>query len=81
MCATYILVFTYINTLLSSRLPDSAIDIIDEASAAAKVTREAGPEDIDLLNREKARLKMDLESLEVCRGSLSISVCHAKCDP
>jgi len=39
--------------LTSRRLPDSAIDLLDEASSAVKVARETRPEAIDVLERQK----------------------------
>ncbi|KAG8877977.1 hypothetical protein FRB97_002863, partial [Tulasnella sp. 331] len=45
-------------------LPDSAIDLIDEACTSVRVTRDTLPEDIDLLERQKVRLQVDIQSLE-----------------
>lgn len=47
------------------RLPDSAVDLIDEACAAAKVARETVPDDVDKLEREENRLLWEIGHLEV----------------
>lgn len=49
--------------LTSRRLPDSAIDLIDEASAAVRVTRDSQPESIDKLSRAKLQLEIELTAL------------------
>lgn len=49
--------------LTSRRLPDSAIDLIDEASATVRVTRDSQPEEIDLLERQKLQLEIELTAL------------------
>ena len=50
--------------LTSRRLPDSAIDLIDEACASVRVTRETDPEDIDKLQRRKLELEVEVHALE-----------------
>ncbi|KAI9892743.1 MAG: Heat shock protein hsp98 [Vezdaea aestivalis] len=50
--------------LTSRRLPDSAVDLIDEAAAAVRVTRESEPEAIDFLKRQLAQLKIEIHALE-----------------
>ncbi|KDQ12180.1 hypothetical protein BOTBODRAFT_34785 [Botryobasidium botryosum FD-172 SS1] len=49
--------------LTTRRLPDSAIDLVDEACAFSKVNRETRPEDIDKLEWQKVKLNMDTHSL------------------
>ena len=50
--------------LTSRRLPDSAIDLLDEASSAVKVARETRPEAIDVLERQKLGLEVEVHALE-----------------
>ena len=42
--------------LTSRKLPDSAIDLIDEAAAAVRVARDSQPEAIDQLERAKLQV-------------------------
>lgn len=51
--------------LTSRKLPDSAIDLLDEASAAINVARQSQPEEVDRLERQKLQrtsscLRVDL---------------------
>ncbi|KAL7421874.1 hypothetical protein Q5752_003645 [Cryptotrichosporon argae] len=50
--------------LTQRRLPDSAIDLLDEAAAAVKVARETRPEAIDELERKKLGLEVEIHALE-----------------
>ncbi|KAF7320345.1 hypothetical protein MKEN_00819300 [Mycena kentingensis (nom. inval.)] len=50
--------------LTSRRLPDAAIDLVDEAAAALRVTRETEPEEIDRLQRKKLELEVEIHALE-----------------
>lgn len=50
--------------LTMRRLPDSAIDLLDEASSAVKVARETRPEAIDELERKKLGLEVEVHALE-----------------
>ncbi|KAF9459898.1 P-loop containing nucleoside triphosphate hydrolase protein [Collybia nuda] len=50
--------------LTSRRLPDSAIDLVDEACASVRVTRETEPEIIDKLQRRKLELEVEIHALE-----------------
>lgn len=50
--------------LTSRRMPDSAIDLLDEASSAVKVARETRPEAIDELERKKLGLEVEVHALE-----------------
>lgn len=45
-------------------LPDKAIDLVDEASAMARVQLDSQPERIDKLNRERLRLEVEKTALE-----------------
>jgi len=51
--------------LTARRLPDSAIDLVDEACASVRVTRETSPEAIDKLERRKLELEVEIHALEV----------------
>ncbi|KAL0951196.1 hypothetical protein HGRIS_007924 [Hohenbuehelia grisea] len=50
--------------LTSRRLPDSAIDLVDEACASVRVTRETEPEAIDKLQRRRLELEVEIHALE-----------------
>src|SRR5712672_2125073 len=45
-------------------LPDKAIDLIDEASARLKMQVDSKPEDLDSIDREVIRLKIEQEALK-----------------
>ncbi|KAF9514058.1 hypothetical protein BS47DRAFT_1362009 [Hydnum rufescens UP504] len=49
--------------LTSRRLPDSAIDLVDEACASVRVARETAPEAIDALERRKLQLEVEIHAL------------------
>ncbi|WBW70756.1 heat shock protein, disaggregase Hsp104 [Schizosaccharomyces osmophilus] len=50
--------------LTARRLPDSAIDLVDEAAAAVRVTRESQPEVLDNLERKLRQLRVEIRALE-----------------
>ena len=50
--------------LTARRLPDSAVDLIDEAAAAVRVERESQPEVIDNLERKLRQLQIEIHALE-----------------
>lgn len=50
--------------LTGRRLPDSAVDLIDEAAAAVRVTRESEPEALDTLERKLRQLQIEIHALE-----------------
>lgn len=50
--------------LTARKLPDSAIDLIDEAAAAVRVTRESAPEIVDTLERKHRQLRIEIHALE-----------------
>ncbi|KAB8257251.1 P-loop containing nucleoside triphosphate hydrolase protein [Aspergillus pseudonomiae] len=50
--------------LTARRLPDSAVDLIDEAAAAVRVTRESEPEALDNLERKLRQLQIEIHALE-----------------
>ncbi|CRL28462.1 Chaperonin clpA/B [Penicillium camemberti] len=49
--------------LTARRLPDSAVDLIDEAAAAVRVTRESEPEALDTLERKARQLQIEIHAL------------------
>lgn len=49
--------------LTSRRLPDSAVDLVDEAAAAVRVTRESQPEALDNLERRHRQLQIEIHAL------------------
>ena len=50
--------------LTQRRLPDSAVDLIDEAAAAVHVTRESQPEALDAMERRLRQLQIEIHALE-----------------
>jgi ATP-dependent Clp protease ATP-binding subunit ClpB len=50
--------------LTQRRLPDSAVDLIDEAAAAVRVARESQPEILDSLERKLRQLKIEIHALQ-----------------
>ncbi|OJJ34912.1 hypothetical protein ASPWEDRAFT_109613 [Aspergillus wentii DTO 134E9] len=50
--------------LTARRLPDSAVDLIDEAAAAVRVERESEPEALDTLERKLRQLQIEIHALE-----------------
>ncbi|KAF5018530.1 hypothetical protein F66182_9488 [Fusarium sp. NRRL 66182] len=57
--------------LTSRRMPDSAIDLVDEAAAAVRVARESQPEIIDSLERKLRQLMIEIAALEKERDEAS----------
>jgi ATP-dependent Clp protease ATP-binding subunit ClpA len=49
--------------LTQRRLPDSAVDLIDEAAAAVRVTRESQPEALDNMERRLRQLQIEVHAL------------------
>jgi len=49
--------------LTARRLPDSAIDCLDEAASGVRIARDSQPEEIDQLERDKLQLEIELEAL------------------
>lgn len=45
------------------RLPDTAIDLVDEACADVRVSRDTVPEDVDKLERKKLQLEVAINAL------------------
>ena len=65
---------TYAARYLSERkLPDSAIDLLDEAMSALRLQQESKPESIETLDREILTLQIELESLRNETDALSES--------
>ncbi|KAF2180093.1 heat shock protein-like protein [Zopfia rhizophila CBS 207.26] len=50
--------------LTQRRLPDSAVDLIDEAAAAVRVTRESQPEALDSMERRLRQLQIEIHALD-----------------
>lgn len=50
--------------LTARRLPDSAIDLIDEAASAVRVERDSAPEAVDTLERKLRQLLIEIHALE-----------------
>lgn len=49
--------------ITSRRLPDSAIDLLDEAAANVRVQLDSQPEAIDILEREKLQLEVEVAAI------------------
>lgn len=58
--------------LTARRLPDSAIDLLDEACASQRVNRETEPEELDKLQRQKFNLEVEIHALERERDANSL---------
>ena len=50
--------------LTARRLPDSAVDLVDEAAAAVRVERESQPEALDNMERKLRQLQIEIHALE-----------------
>lgn len=50
--------------LTSRKLPDSAIDLMDEACSAVRVARESQPEAVDHLERKLRQIEIEIHALE-----------------
>eukprot|EP00485_Elphidium_margaritaceum_P006083 CAMPEP_0202699712 /NCGR_PEP_ID=MMETSP1385-20130828/12921_1 /ASSEMBLY_ACC=CAM_ASM_000861 /TAXON_ID=933848 /ORGANISM="Elphidium margaritaceum" /LENGTH=822 /DNA_ID=CAMNT_0049356711 /DNA_START=197 /DNA_END=2665 /DNA_ORIENTATION=- len=62
--AAVIACVTYANRYLTERkLPDSAIDLLDEACSHLRIMQESQPEDIERLNREIITLQIEQQAL------------------
>lgn len=59
--------------LTSRRLPDSAVDLIDEAAAAVRVARESQPEILDSLDRKLRQLRIEIHALSREKDEASIA--------
>jgi len=59
--------------LTSRRLPDSAVDLIDEAAAAVRVARESQPEILDSLERKLRQLKIEIHALSREKDESSVA--------
>jgi ATP-dependent Clp protease ATP-binding subunit ClpB len=59
--------------LTTRRLPDSAVDLIDEAAAAVRVARESQPEILDSLERKLRQLDIEIHALSREKDDASIA--------
>lgn len=50
--------------LTQRRLPDSAVDLVDEAAAAVRVERESQPEVLDNMERKLRQLEIEIHALD-----------------
>ena len=70
------LVYAAVNShryLSERKLPDKAIDLIDEAASRLRLQQESKPEALDTLDREMVRLRIEQEALKKDRDELSVS--------
>ena len=68
------LVYAAVNShryLSDRKLPDKAIDLIDEAASRLRLQQESKPEVLDTLDREIVRLKIECEALKKDKDELS----------
>lgn len=67
------LVYAAVNShryLSDRRLPDKAIDLVDEASSRLRLQQESKPELLDLVERELIRLKIEAEAVKKDKDEL-----------
>ena len=67
------LVYAAVNShryLSDRRLPDKAIDLIDEAASRLRLQQESKPEALDLIERELIRLKIEAEAVKKDKDEL-----------
>eukprot|EP00164_Ancoracysta_twista_P002568 GFYU01003421.1.p1 GENE.GFYU01003421.1~~GFYU01003421.1.p1 ORF type:complete len:825 (+),score=216.55 GFYU01003421.1:91-2475(+) len=55
------------------KLPDKAIDLVDEAASRLRLEQESKPEAIDTIDRQILTLKMELEALRKEKDSASVA--------
>ena len=68
------LIYSAVNShkyLSERKLPDKAIDLIDEAASRLRLQQESKPELLDSAERELVRLRIELEALRKDRDELS----------
>lgn len=61
------LIYAAVNShryLSDRRLPDKAIDLVDEAASRLRLQQESKPEQLDLVERELVRLKIEAEAVK-----------------
>ncbi|PWU92995.1 ATP-dependent Clp protease subunit, heat shock protein 78 (HSP78) [Trypanosoma cruzi] len=67
------LVYAAVNShryLSDRRLPDKAIDLIDEAASRLRLQQESKPEQLDSVERELVRLKIEVEAVKKDKDEL-----------
>ena len=75
------LIYSAVNShryISDRRLPDKAIDLIDEASSRLRLQQESKPETVDSAERELIRLRIELEALRKDRDELSAAKVKTK---
>ena len=68
------LIYSAVNShkyISDRKLPDKAIDLIDEAASRLRLQQESKPEIVDSAERELVRLRIELEALRKDRDELS----------
>jgi ATP-dependent Clp protease ATP-binding subunit ClpB len=68
------LIYSAVNShryISDRKLPDKAIDLIDEAASRLRLQQESKPENLDSAERELVRLRIELEALRKDRDELS----------
>jgi ATP-dependent Clp protease ATP-binding subunit ClpB len=69
------LIYAAVNShryLSERKLPDKAIDLIDEAASRLRLQQESKPEPLDALDRELVRLKIEKVALQRDKDELSV---------
>ena len=59
--------------ITSRVLPDSAIDLVDEAASSLRLQQESKPEPVEALDRQMISLKIELESLKRDTDAFSVN--------
>ncbi|KNH04722.1 ATP-dependent Clp protease ATP-binding protein subunit ClpB [Perkinsela sp. CCAP 1560/4] len=75
------LIYSAVNShkyISERKLPDKAIDLIDEAASRLRLQQESKPELLDSVERELVRLRIEVEALRKDRDEVSKSKVHEK---
>jgi len=75
------LIYSAVNShkyISDRKLPDKAIDLVDEAASRLRLQQESKPETLDTAERELVRLRIEVEALRKDRDELSKSKVEAK---
>lgn len=60
----FLYIYACIFVCSGRHLPDKAIDLVDEACANVRVQLDSQPEEIDILERKRMQLEVELHALE-----------------
>src|SRR3712207_8978263 len=68
---------TLFRSISDRKLPDKAIDLIDEAAAMIRTDIDSMPEELDSLTRKILQLEIEREALQKDRKSTRLNSSHA----